>query len=305
MRGLDAKEREIYELAARQHGVVARRQLRRLRLGEDAIDHRLASGRLLHLERGVYALGHAELRREGRLLAAVLAAGDDAVLSHRSAAGLWGLRSWSGTFIELTAPGRGGIVRRPGRILHRSLVLPDDERTTERGVPVTTVARTLLDLAAVVPPHHLRRAVERADQAELFDLRAVQRVLDAHPRRAGRQPLTALLADVAEHGETVTRSALEARLLHLCLDAGLPRPQVNRYDGVRESDFRWPDRRLIVEVDSWTFHGRTRRAFDGDRVRDRALLREGWRVARFTDRQIVSDPVGVLAELTDFLTLRI
>lgn len=85
--------------------------------------------------------------------------------------------------------------------------------------------------------------------------------------------------------------------LQLCLQAGLPRPQVNRYDGVRETDFRWPDHRLIVEVDSWTFHGRTRRAFDGDRARDRALLREGWRVARFTDRQILADPAAVAAEL--------
>ena len=79
-------------------------------------------------------------------------------------------------------------------------------------------------------------------------------------------------------------------MLQICLDHGLPRPQVNRYDGIRESDFRWPDRNLIVEVDSWTFHGRTRTAFDGDRARDRALLREGWRVARFTDRQ--SAPVA-------------
>jgi hypothetical protein len=302
MHGLDA----IHGLTARQHGVVARRQLLALGLGEDAIDHRLATGRLLRLERGVYAVGHAELRREGRMLAAVLAAGDEAVLSHRSAAGLWGIRPWGGLFVEMTALGRGGTVRRPGRILHRSLVLPATERTIERGVPATTVARTLLDLAAVLPRHHLRRAIERAVQMDLFDLREVTAILDAHPRRAGRRPLSALLADFREHGETTTRSALEARILQLCIDAGLPRPQVNRYDGTRESDFRWPDHRLVVEVDSWTFHGRTRRAFDADRARDRALLREGWRVARFTDRQILADPTAVLAELRALLasTLR-
>jgi hypothetical protein len=129
MRGFDA----IHELTARQHGVVARRQLLRLGLGEDAIDHRLSNGRLLRLERGVYAVGHAELRREGRLIAAVLAAGDDAVLSHRSAAALWGLRPWGGTFTEMTALGRGGITKRPGRILHRSRDLPPGERTFEGG----------------------------------------------------------------------------------------------------------------------------------------------------------------------------
>jgi hypothetical protein len=300
MRGSDA----IHELAARQHGVVARRQLLRLGLGEDAIDHRLMTGRLLRLHRGVYAVGHAELRREGRMLAAVLAIGDEAVLSHRSAAGLWGIRPWNGTFTEMTAPGRGGITKRPGRIVHRSRDLPPTERAVERGVPVTTVPRTLLDLAAVVPAHHLRRAVERAVQADLFDLATVVAVLDAHPGRPGLRPLSALLADFREHGEMTTRSDLEARVLQLCIDAGLPRPQVNRYDGVRESDFRWPAHRLVVEVDSWTFHGRTRRAFDADRARDRQLLRQGWRVARFTDRQILGNPDRILAELQSLLSHR-
>lgn len=305
MRGLHAIEREIHELAASQHGVVARRQLLGLGLGEDAIDHRLATGRVRRLERGVYALGHAELRREGRMLAVILGAGRDAVASHRSAAAMWGLRPWSGSFVEVTAPGRGGTSRhRRGRIVHRSRDLPPAERTLERGVPVTTVPRTLLDLAAVVPAHHLRRAVERAVRADLFDLGPVTAVLDAHPGRPGRRPLLTLLADFRAYGDTTTRSGLEARLLQLCIDAGLPRPQVNRFDGTRESDFRWPDHRLVVEVDSWTFHGRTRRAFDGDRARDRALLRDGWRVARFTDRQILGDPSTVVSDLRALLAQR-
>jgi very-short-patch-repair endonuclease len=161
----------------------------------------------------------------------------------------------------------------------------------------------LLDLGAVVPPHHLRRAVERAEQAELFHLPDVQQVLDAHPTRPGCRALKQLLADMARHGVGVTRSDLEAAVPQLCVDHDLPRPQVNRYDGRRESDVRWPAHRLIVEVDSWTFHGRTRRAFDGDRARDRALLRERWRVARFTDRQILGDPAGVAAELRELLAL--
>lgn len=129
-------------------------------------------------------------------------------------------------------------------------------------------------------------------------------MLDAHPGRPGRRSLVALLADFHDHGDAHTRSDLEAMLLQICLDHDLPRPQVNRYDGTRESDFRWPDHRLIVELDSWTFHGRTRRAFDGDRARDRALLRAGWRVARFTDRQIRGDAASVAAELAGLLAHR-
>ncbi|HEX5927521.1 MAG TPA: DUF559 domain-containing protein [Baekduia sp.] len=255
------------------------------------------------VQRGVYALGHAELRREGHMLGVVLQHGDKAAANHRSAAAVWGIRPWSGTFVELTLPGRGGTRKRRGRLVHRSGDLPSHELTVERGIPTTTLPRTLLDLAAVVPPHHLRRAVERAEQAELFDLRAILRLLDAHPGRPGRRPLMALLADFRDHGDAATRSDLEAIMLQICLDHGLPRPQVNRYDGVRESDFRWPDHRLIVEVDSWTFHGRTRRAFEGDRARDRALLREGWRVARFTDRQILTDRAGIAHEVAALLAL--
>jgi len=303
MDGSCAIEVEIHALAARQHGLVARRQLLRLGLGADAIDHRLGTGRLTRVAPGVHALGHRQLRREGVILAEILAVGDDAVASHRSAAALWGIRPWSGAFVEITKHGRGGVRRRRGRRVHSSRELLAEETTIERGVPTTTVARTLLDLAAVVPPHHLRRAVESAERAEIFDLVKVAAVLDAHPRRPGRRALVALLADMHAYGVSTTRSNLEALVLQLCIDHGLPRPQVNRYDGTRESDFRWPAHGLIVEVDSWTFHGH-RRAFDADRARDGVLLREGWRVARFTDRQIVTDPAGIAAELLVLLADR-
>jgi very-short-patch-repair endonuclease len=302
MDGFDAIEREIHALAAAQHGVLSRRQLLAIGLGADAIDHRSDTGRLTRLHRGVYALGHAELRREGTMLGVLLAAGPRAVASHRSAAAVLGLRPWTGAFVELTLPGRGGTQKRRGRIVHHSIDLPAGELATERAIPVTALPRTLLDLAAVVPRHHLRRAVERAEQAELFDRPAVEQVLDAHPARPGCRALTQLLADMASHGVGLTRSDLEAAVLQLCVDHELPRPQVNRYDGRRESDFRWPRHRLVVEVDSWNFHGRSRVAFDGDRARDRALLREGWRVARFTDRQIAGDPLAVASELRQLLS---
>jgi very-short-patch-repair endonuclease len=299
MRGLSVIEQGVHALAARQHGLVARRQLMELGLGEDAIDHRLATGRLTRIERGVYALGHAELRREGRVLAVVLNAGEGAMLSHRSAAALWGIRPWSGAFVEITRPGRQGLHRVRGRMLHCSSNLPAEELAVEQQIPTTSIARTLLDLAAVVPAHHVRRAVERSEQAELFDLTTIERVLARHSGRPGSRALSSVLADMRNNGVTTTRSDLESLLLQICIDHRLPRPQVNRYDGRREVDFRWPRERLIVEVDSWTFHGRTRQAFDGDRARDRQLLREGWRVARFTDRQLLADGAAVAHELRE------
>jgi very-short-patch-repair endonuclease len=234
-------------------------------------------------------------------MAAVLVCGDRAVLSHRSAARLWGLRPWSGD-PEITVPVEGGARRHGGITVHRSRHLPAEECTTETGIPVTTVARTLVDLAGIVPPHHLRRAVERAEERELFDLRQVLAVIDRRPHVAGVAALRALLADARAHDLPTTRSDPEAALLQLCLDHGLPRPQVNRYDGTDEVDFRWPAHRLVVEVDGWSTH-RTRSAFTNDRVRDRAQVRAGLRVVRFTAREVLERPAAVAAELRVLLGL--
>lgn len=300
MSGQRAIDQRVALCAAAQHGLVTRRQLITIGLHPDAVDSRVRSGRLAPVERGVYALGHAELRREGRLLAAVLASGSDAVLSHRSAAALWGLRPFGGTFVEVTIPSHRGRRRRADLRVHRSAELPATEVTRFHGIPITTVARTLLDLAALVPPHHLRRAIERAVELELFDLDELVRVLGAHPRRPGRPALLAVLADLRDHEMPRTRSDSEAAFLQLCLDHGLPRPQVNRFDGRREVDFRWPDQRLVAEVDGWTFH-RDRRAFARDRARDRRLLAEGYRVARFTASEVAARPAALARELAALL----
>lgn len=292
-----AMSREVLRLAEAQHGVISRQQLLALGMEPEAVRCRAATGRLVRLTPGVYALGHRALRPQGRWMAAVLSCGEGAVLSHRSAAAAWRLRPYSGE-PELTVPRSGGR-RRDGVRTYRAR-LADSERTVHHGLPVTTVARTLLDLAAVVPPHHLRRAVERAEQRELFDLRQVERVLDAHPRRAGRRALVALLDDARRHDLPTTRSDLEAAFLQLCLDHRLPRPQVNRYD-VHGVDFRWPGHRLIVEVDGWTTH-KTRRAFESDRARDRQAILDGWRVARFTWADVVHRPRQVAGELRALLS---
>jgi predicted transcriptional regulator of viral defense system len=285
--------REVLRLAERQHGVVSRQQLLDLGVGPQAVRHRWATGRLVRVRRGVYALGHRALRPQGRWMAAVLACGPGAVLSHGSAARLWGIRPWSGDVEVTIATDRGRKV--DDVIAHRAEV-SDWEVTTEDAIPVTTVARTLLDLAAVVPPHHLRRAVERAEQLELFDLRGVERVLAAHPRRKGRRRLVALLDDACRHDLATTRSDVEAAFLQLCLDDGLPRPIVNHINNGTEVDFRWPEHRLVIEIDGWATH-RTRKAFVDDRVRDRALVRDGERVVRFAAAEVLRARRGVAAEV--------
>ncbi len=271
-------------------------------MGKRAIEHRIGSGRYLRLYEGVYAIGHAELTVYGRRRAVVLACGRRAVLSHRSAAGAWGLRPDGGTKWDVTVR-RASAVRpaAPVRVF-RYPTLRDDEVVDLDGVLTTTVARTLLDLAAVVPAHHLRRAVERAEHLELFDLTAVTRTLAAHPRQPGRRRLLDLIGDLRDHGTPRTRSDVEAAFLQLCLDHDLPRPQVNRINNGAERDFRFPEHNLIVEVDGYTYH-RGRRAFANDRARDREALRRGQRTARFMAGEIVSTPTAVAQELEALLNL--
>jgi very-short-patch-repair endonuclease len=266
----------VRELAEGQHGVVARRQLAELGMSAERITSWVRRGRLVRVRRAVYALGHGVLTQHGRWMGAVLACGPGALLSHRSAAALWGLR-----------PPGGAIVAPRFATVHE-------------GIPVTTVAWTLLDLAAVVRAPQLRRAVEAAEQLELFDLREVQVALAADPGRPGSRKLLALLDDLKDHGVTRTRSDVEALLLQLCIDHNFPRPEVNRYDNGREVDFRWPRHRLIVEVDGWQFH-RSRRAFVTDRARDRAALASGWRVARFPAAEVIGQPAGVAGEIRGLL----
>lgn len=268
-------------------------ELRAAGLGRGAVAHRLKNGRLFVKYRGVYAIGRPDLTVWGKRRAIVLACGAGALLSHRSAAGAWGLRPDGGRLWDVNVPAKRRT-RAPVR-LQRSTV-PAGERTELEGIPITSVPRTLLDLSSVIERHQLRRAVERAVELEVFDLVALQRVMAAHPRRPGTPALGALLADLAAHGETRTRSDLEALFLQICLDHGLPRPHINRRAGGREIDATWPGSDLLVEVDSWAHH-RSRRAFTADRAKDRAALRTGRPTARFTGDELERDPAEIASEL--------
>ena len=281
----------IARLAERQHGRVARWQLLQLGIGAGAIDWRVAQGRLWVVHAGVYAVGHRVASPRARWMAAVLACGRKALLSYRSAAALWDTRPSSRTTPDVTVP---GWRRRPGIAIH-SADIADDERTTHHNIPVTTVARTLLDLASVVQPSGLERAVERAEALGLADHTSLPVLLDRYPRRRGTRVLRQILAT----GITPvrTRSELERDFVSLLEIHGLPRPVVNGTVEGYEVDFHWPGPRVVVEVDGREAH-LTGAAFERDRARDRRLQARGWRVVRITWRQVREDAEGVARDLS-------
>ena len=281
-------EAALAELARRQWGVVSRAQLAKLGLGRGAIDARLNAGRLRRIHRGVYAIGGAVLPREGRHFAAVVACGPRAMLSHVSAAVHWGLLSYDAPRPEVTAPAsRAGA---PGIRLHRSHFLDARDATEHRGIPVTTVAKTLLDVAAHAPMSHLEHALGQALRNQLYDQRAIDDILDRHWGRRGTRALRTATAD----DPAFTRGELERRFRAMCRRAGLPQPLSNVHVAdadlhPHEVDFFFPAHRLVVETDGWRDHG-TRVAFERDRAKDAALVAAGYAVLRFTKRQIADDP---------------
>ena len=285
-------DREVADLAAGQHGVVSRKQLAALGLTDAAIDHRLVRGTLHRLDRGVFAVGHRALRREGRWMAAVLAAGAGSVLSHRSAAALWGVRDNARRSVDVISPHH---CRRKG-IHARHVVLPADEVTTERGVPVTTPARTLFDLAAILTRQQLEAAITEAEVRRLASPTSLADLVARYPGRRGVATLRAVLRDTGALGPTLTRSELEIAFLALVDAHGLPRPDLNRTGDHGELDATWPAARLAVELDGFATHG-TRRAFEADRARDRALMLAGWRVVRLTARQLTSEGETIARQL--------
>ena len=296
---IDSPDRRIAELAARQHGVVSIADLRAEGLGRRAIRHRIDTGRLHTIHRGVYAVGHRRLTREGRWLAAVLACGEGALLSHACAASHYGLRQASPTRVDVIVVSRGGRRPPPAIRFHRPRTpVPEVERWEHDAIPITSVARTLLDLAAIVSSASLARAVERAVILELFDLRPLQATLARHPRHAGVPRLHAVLDTY--RADVLTRSELEAAFLQLCAAHAIPAPAVNALVEGYEVDFSWRAQRLVVETDTHRHHG-TRAAFERDRSRDADLTRAGHRVVRFTDRQLTREPARVAATVRALL----
>ena len=282
---LDTPQLEIAAIAHRQHGVIAIRQLMQI-VGSGAVKHMVQTGRLHRVYRGVYAVGHSRLTREGRYMAAVLACGDGALLSHRSAAWLWGLRldHWK---IEVTArSGPKPIVvyrtRRPAPAAIRD------------SVPVTGLGRTLVDLADVVSATRLERAFEDADRLQLLNLADVQPI----PGRRGTANLRRVLAGLRP-GET--RSELEHRFKRFLRDYGFPWPVFNALVDGMLVDAYWPAHQIIVELDSWEFHGKARRPFEEDRAKSNRLQLKDYKILRVTSRML-DHPDELAADLATALS---
>jgi very-short-patch-repair endonuclease len=285
-------------LAERQHGVVAQRQLIALGLSQRGIERRLESWRLRLVHREVFAVGRLGLSQQGRWLAAVLAYGEGALLSHRSAATLWGLsRPWAPA-VDVTAPaGRQGIRRRERLWIHRGRLHPKD-RSVRAAIPVTTVARTLFDMAEFVSRARLESAWEEADRLNLLQLSAVEGVCERGFGRRALRPIRRLLAEA--RAATVTRSPLEDDFAAFCRKHRLSAPAFNTTVLGYEVDALWPEQRLAAELDSWEFH-RHRAAFERDRIRDAALQVAGYRTIRITYRRLHDEPESLAEELRALL----
>jgi predicted transcriptional regulator of viral defense system len=291
-------EAAISVLAKRQHGVVALRQLEFLGLGKAAVAKRARTGGLHRIHRGVYAVRHPGLTVHGRWMAATLAYGPTALLSHRSAAALWGIYNGAVAHTDITLPSRSARAR-SGMEAHTSLMLTDADKASHDGIPCTSAARTLVDLGDVAGRRTVERAINQAEVLRLFDLRAVEDALARAGRRRGAGVLRSVLAEYT--GPTLTSEELEERFLVLCRAASLPEPEVNAWitldEGVaHKADFLWREQWLVAETDGYRFHS-SRRAFEHDRLRDQRLTLAGFTVLRLTWRQLTQEPDRVLTTL--------
>lgn len=288
-------------MAQRQHGVVGRKQLLALGMGRRAIVGRLQRGQLHELHRGVYVVGARRISRRGRWMAAVLACGDAAVLSHRSAGRLWRLLPPAAESIDVTCP--SAQIARRGIVGHRSTIA-EDEWLTEDGIPVTAPFRTVFDLAAVLKKRALERAWHEAGVRELRAKVSLPMLLERYPGRRGVRNLRALLE--SSEPETFTRNDFEEAFLVLVDAHGLLRPRMNADLAVRgrffEIDCLWERERVALELDSRGVHGTPKR-FESDRQRDRILVAEGWRTMRVTWRQLQEEPEAIVGDLRMLLEL--
>jgi len=270
----DRVDAAIARIAERQHGIATSAQLVSAGLSPAAIAKRVRAGRLHRVHRGVYAVGYPAVAREARWMAAVLACGPGSLLSHRSAAELWELLRPAEGPIEVTVPTQNGRRRRANLVIHRCAALPPTAHTVRNLIPVTAPWRTIEDLRGAVPPRLHRRAIRQAE-VRRFAL---------GPRTDGDR----------------TRSDLERDFLRLCRRHRIPPPEVNVRIGRWTVDFLWRAERVVVETDSWRFHGGSI-AYEDDHVRNLDLRRGGYTVFRFTERQVHQEADVVVADLCEAL----
>lgn len=287
----------IAEFAARQQGVVARAQLVAAGVARHRIEYRVKRGALEALHPGVYRVGPVSGRYQ-REVAALLACAPHGVLSHRTAAALWGLLPEDPAEPVHVTVGRGWRRLGAGVRVHRSAVLPRAEVREVAGMRLTSAARTLLDLAHSLDARKLEECVAQAERDGLADVADLRAVLARHPRHAGSRALRSVMAQAG--GPAFTRSEAERRFLELLRRAQLPAPRMNARVRGLEVDASWSTARLVVEIDGRRFHS-SPRSFEHDRRRDAILVAAGFRVMRVTWRQLLEEPEAIVARIAQAL----
>jgi very-short-patch-repair endonuclease len=285
-------------LATRQHGVVSTRQLDGLRYSPSSAAKAAKAGRLRRIHRGVYVVGYEPLSWHGRCMATVLAA-RPAVASHLAAAWVWDLVRYRPETLQVMAP-TARRARREFRV-HFGVLHPLDITSID-GIPLTSLARTKLDLAATLPQQRLMAALERSEELQLFDLVAFEAVLERYPHHPGAGALRRAL-EIYRPEPAFTRSGLERRFLGLVREAGLPGPAMNHVVAGMELDAYWEEERFLVELDVYETHG-TRAAFERDRIREDDLLALGIEAIRVTGPRLRREPEAVMQRLDTHLRRR-
>jgi very-short-patch-repair endonuclease len=291
------RSRRAWELAGRQHGVVARRQLLALGFSKSAIEHRIERGRLYVVAHGVYAVGWPKLTQKRRWMAAVLACQEDAALSHRSAAGLWGIGTERSGVVDVSVRRRCELSR-PGLRARGRPSLPEEDIVVLDGIPVTVPVRTLVDLSTELSPVCIERAVNEADKRDLVDPEALRSALDAY---AGEPGVKILRRVLDKRTFRLSDSDLEILFRPIAAAAGLPLPLTKQVVNGFEVDFFFPALGLVVETDGLRYH-RTPSTQTRDARRDRAHTLAGMTPLRFTHYEIKYEPVRVQMELTRIAT---
>jgi very-short-patch-repair endonuclease len=277
--------REAWTLATKQHGVVTRRQLLDLGLSARAIQHRIEKGRLHPVARGVYAIGRPELGVQGRWMAAVLGCGPGAALSYGSAAALWGIERERRGAVEVSVP-VASARRQSGVLVYRRPNLVPTEVVIWHGIPVTSIVRTLVDIATCLDRAALERAVNEADRLGLIDPETLAEALVQHPGKRGVGRLREMLG---RRTFRLTDSELERRFIRLVGELDLPMPLTQRNLNGFKVDFLWPDLKLVVETDGLHYH-RTPAQQARDKRRDQVHLVAGFTPLRFTHAQVRFEP---------------
>jgi hypothetical protein len=272
---------------------LARRQLLDLGFSRREIERRIESGRLHHVRAGIYAVGRPSLTDKGRWMAAVLACGEGAVLSHSSAAALWRIGQEQCGLVEISLPGSSRR-RRPGLRIHRRPSLNRQrDLTREHGIPATTPVQTLIDMALRLDRLGVERMINEADKYNLAHPPQLREALDS---RAGEPGVAKLRFILDRRTFRLTKEELERRFLPLAVKAGLPTPLTGQSVNEFEVDFYWPDLGLVVETDGLRYH-RTPAEQARDRLRDQTHIAAGLTPLRFTHEQVRYEPVHVLAVL--------